>query len=146
MPRGKKECPSCKSLIGVRLESCACGHVFSKKKKAESKISKMSILNRLILVPDKNKRPFYAREMKMLNILCERYSLEFINIVEFGKKFDSFAYISSPKLRNVMDMKWRAFNYKVDKNKYTDYNIGEKVGKDKQVTKRNKTTKDFLNE
>ena len=89
---------------------------------------------------------FYAREMKLLNDLCNRYSLEFMNVVTFWKKLDSLAYLLSPKLKDTMDIKWRAFNYKLDKSKYDDYNIGEKVGEDRDLLKETRTTKDFLNE
>jgi len=81
-----------------------------------------------------------------MKILTERYSLEFVSIIDFGKKFDSLAYLVSSKLKGTLDQKWRAFNYKVDKSKYVEYNIGEKFGEDKIIKSRNKNTKDFLNE
>ena len=84
--------------------------------------------------------------MKFLNDLSSRYSLEFLCVVTFSKKFNSLAYLISPKLKDTMDIKWRAFNYKVDNSKYEEYNIGEKTGKDKDINKKTKTTKDFLNE
>ena len=148
MPRGKKECSSCGKLNGVRSSVCACGFAFSKGKSKSPKnnINKKSILYRLVEVPDKQKNFFFAREMKMLNSLCDRYSLEFMNIVSFDKKFDSLAYLLSPKLKNKLDEKFRAFNYKFDKSKYPVYNIGEKSGKDFTIIKEKKTTKDFLNE
>ena len=86
------------------------------------------------------------REMKFLNDLSSRYSLEFLGVVTFSKKFKSLAYLVSPKLKDTMDIKWRAFNYKVDNSKYKEYNIGEKTGEDKNINKTIKTTKDFLNE
>lgn len=89
---------------------------------------------------------FYAREMKLLNDLCNRYSLEFMDVVKFSKKFYSLSYLVSPKLRETMDKKWRAFNYKLDKSKYEEYNIGEKTGEDINIKKEIKTTRDFLNE
>ena len=89
---------------------------------------------------------FYAREMKLLNDLCNRYSLEFMDVVTFWKKLDSLSYLLSPKLKDTMDQKWRAFNYKLDKSKYEQYTIGQKTGKDKNIKKQTKTTKDFLNE
>ena len=97
-------------------------------------------------MPNTEKRFFYAREMKMLNDLCNLYSLEFMDIVSFEKKFDSLAYLVSPKLRNTLDQKFRAFNYVVDKTRYPTYTIGEKYGDDKKIAKKIKTTKDFLDE
>ena len=104
------------------------------------------MLARLVEIPEKNKRFFYAREMKMLNDLCDRYSEGFMMIVSFDKKFDSLAYLVSPKLKDLLDQKFRAFNYVVDKSKYPEYNLGEKTGKDIITKKNKKTTKDFLNE
>jgi hypothetical protein len=146
MPRGKKQCPSCSSFIGLRTAACECGHKFLFKKNKKKKISKHSILKRIVLSPTKDIRPFFIREMKILNLLCARYSIEFMNIVDFGKKFDSLAYLASPKLKEKMDQKFRAYNYKFDKNKYNSYNIGEKVGEDRVIKKNKKTTRDFLNE
>jgi hypothetical protein len=108
--------------------------------------NKREIIFRLIEVPDKGRRPFFAREMKLLNDLCDRYSLEFMDIVNFGKKFDSLAYLVSPKLKGVLDEKFRAFNFKVDLSKYKTYDIGEKVGEDSVITPRKRTVKDFLDE
>jgi hypothetical protein len=113
---------------------------------AKSKINKKHILARLTLVPTKDKRLFYMREMKFLNDLCDRYSLEFMNAVSFDKKFDSLAYLVSEKLKDTLDQKFRAFNFKVDLSKYEWYDIGEKVGDDIEISKPAKTIKDFLNE
>tara|TARA_R110000772_G_scaffold153483_2_gene264504 strand:+ start:371 stop:811 length:441 start_codon:yes stop_codon:yes gene_type:complete len=145
MPRGKKECPSCKEFVSCRIKSCKCGHTFEKPTKSK-KINKTEVLSRLVIVPDKNKRPFYQREFKMMKSLSDRYSLEFLQILDYGKRFDSLAYLLSPKLKDSLDQRWRAFNYSVDKNKYVEYDIGEKFGDDKKVTKKNKTIKDFLDE
>ena len=147
MPRGKKQCPSCEALLGVRTSTCDCGYVFPEKKKDDKpKINKKEILKRLVSEPSSNKRMFYMREMKMLNDLCERYSLEFMNIMTFFKKLDSLSYLVSPKLKDTLDQKFRAFNYSLDKNKYPEYPLGEKIGDDKPIEVKNKTIKDFLNE
>jgi hypothetical protein len=112
---------------------------------AKNKINKKHILARLTLVPAKDKRLFYMREMKMLNDLCDRYSLEFMNVVSFDRQFDSLAYLVSDKLKDTLDQKFRAFNFKVDLSKYPDYHLGEKVGPDARVPTKQKTIKNFLN-
>ncbi len=89
---------------------------------------------------------FFLREMKLLNNLCERYSQDFMAIVDFGRKFDSLTYLTSSKLEEPLDQKFRAFNFRVDLSKYEVYDIGEKVGKDKAVPIKRKTVKDFLDE
>lgn len=113
---------------------------------AKSKINKKHILARLTLIPIKDKRLFYMREMKFLNILCERYSLEFMNVLTFDKKLDSLAYLVSEKLKETLDQKFRAFNFKIDYSRYEKYNIGDKVGEDSLVGKKKTTIKQFLNE
>ena len=112
---------------------------------AKAKINKKKILARLTLVPEKDKRLFYMREMKFLNDLCDRYSVEFMNIASFDKKFDSLAYLVSPKLKSTLDQKFRAFNFCIDLSKYETYNIGDKAGEDLEVLKPAKTVKQFLN-
>ena len=67
-----------------------------------------------------------------------------INAVSFDKKFDSLAYLVCDKLKETMDKKFRAFNFKVDLSKYPDYDIGEKVGEDATINKKIKSLKDFL--
>ena len=109
-------------------------------------LNKREILFRLLEVPDKGRRPFFAREMKMLNDLCDRYSQDFMSIVTFDKKFDSLAYLVSQKLKDTLDQKFRAFNFRVDFSKYPQYNIGKKSGKDVKIKTIKKTVKDFLNE
>ena len=69
-----------------------------------------------------------------------------MDIVDFGKKFDSLAYLVSEKLRESLDQKFRAFNFRVDLSKYEVYHIGNKVGEDRKVTPKIKTVKDFLDE
>ena len=109
-------------------------------------LNKREIIFRLIEVPDKGRRPFFAREMKMLNDLIERYSQEFMSCVTFEKKFDSLAYLVSAKLKRKLDKKFRAFNFRVDFSRYPKYTIGEKVGKDAKIKIRKKNIKDFLND
>ena len=146
MPRGRKECPCCATLVATRASSCKCGHVFKSKKKKVKTTSKKQILYRLVDVPPTGKTNFYSREFKLLNTLIDRYSLEFMNVVTFNKKFDSLGYLVSNKLKETLDRKFRAFNFKIDLSRYDVYDIGEKVGEDTVREKTNKTIKDFLDE
>ncbi len=146
MPRGKKECPCCSEFVAARASSCKCGHIFKCKKKKSSIVPKKEILYRLVDVPAKGKNNFYAREFKLLNILIDRYSVEFMNVVTFNKKFDSLSYLVSEKLKETLDKKFRSFNYKSDPSRYDVYTLGEKTGEDAVVTKNKKTIKQFLND
>ena len=69
-----------------------------------------------------------------------------MSIVSFDKKFDSLAYLVSDKLKETLDEKFRAFNFRVDLSKYKTYDIGDKVGPDRDVSRTKRTIKDFLNE
>ena len=91
---------------------------------------KLLIIERLVEVPKLQKRFFWAAQMKMLKNLEERYSLDFLEIVTFPKKYDSLAYLVSKELKDTMDRKWRNFNFKVDLSKYDSIVLGEKTGKD----------------
>lgn len=146
MPRGKKLCPSCETHVASGVSSCGCGHTFKKKATLKPKISKRSILKRLVEEPRNNKRIFYSKEMKFLNDLVDRYSLEFMNVVNFHRQFESLTYLRSPKLKQTLDKKFRAFNYVVDKSRYPQYNLGEKSGEDRLVERKKRTIKDFLEE
>lgn len=117
------------------------------KKAKVKKPNKRNILARLLDLPKTGRRVFYAREMKILNDLCERYSLEFMDIVKFPKK-ESLAYMSSNALRKKMDRKWRAFNYVRDETQFPPMVelSEEKCGEDIKWERKPKTTKDFLNE
>jgi len=156
MPRGKKQCPSCEDFVATRASCCGCGHIFTKKKVGESKkakpktakpkISKIDILKRLVEDPKNNKRFFYAREMKMLNDLVDLYSLEFMNVVNLGKRFESLAYFKHSKVKEKLDRRFREFNYVTDKSRYPEYNLGEKSGEDRFIKRKKRTVKDFLEE
>jgi len=87
-------------------------------------------IGRLVDIPKIQKKFFWAREMKLLKDLEERYSLDFLEIVTFPKKYDSLAYLVSKELKDTMDRKWRNFNFKVDLSKYDSIVLGEKTGKD----------------
>tara|TARA_R110002153_G_scaffold84921_3_gene212496 strand:+ start:509 stop:865 length:357 start_codon:yes stop_codon:yes gene_type:complete len=106
---------------------------------------RQALIGKLIEVPKTQKRFFWAREMKLLKDLEVRYSLDFLEIVTFPKKYDSLAYLVSKELKATMDRKWRNFNFKVDLSKYDTIILGEKTGKD-YVSSDNKprNTKDLL--
>lgn len=108
------------------------------------KLSKRNVLLRLVKPPKDNKRAFFAREMKILNSLESRYSLEFLAVLNINAEFDSLAYLLSPKLKQKLDQKFRAFNFKPYER--IEVEIGEeKIGEDITIKKQIKSVKDFLN-
>lgn len=106
---------------------------------------RQEVIGKLIEVPKLQKRFFWAKEMKLLKDLEARYSLDFLEVLTFPKKYDSLAYIVSKPLEETMNRKWRNFNFKVDFSKYDSIVLGEKTGKD-YVSSDNKpkNTKDLL--
>jgi len=114
-------------------------------KKLKPHKRRQAVIGKLIDVPSVQKRFFWAREMKLLKDLEARYSLDFLEIVTFPKKYDSLAYIVSKALKDTMDRKWRNFNFKVDLSKYDTIILGEKTGKDYVPSdNKPKNTKDLL--
>ena len=61
------------------------------------KFNKREVISKILEIPKTQKRPFWAREMKMLNTLIEEFNdKEFWQKVNFNKKYDSLAYFISP--------------------------------------------------
>ena len=40
--QGKKPCPSCKRYLGVRTQTCECGHIFEKREKTVSTVASVT--------------------------------------------------------------------------------------------------------
>ena len=105
---------------------------------------KKKIIHRLIDVPAKGKRPFWAREMKFLKDFMSEYPcLEFWQKVSFGKKLESFVLLKGEYGSSVLKKKYLEFNYVIPEKE--EYNIGKKCGEDILINKSPKTIKDFVN-
>jgi hypothetical protein len=116
-------------------------------KKPTPRQRKLKIIHRLIEVPKKDKKFFWAKEMKILNDLEDRYSLDFLEVVSFRQKYDSLAYIASEPLKKTMDRKWSNFNFKVDSSKYESFDLSEKCGEDhKPSYHKPKNARELFNE
>ena len=106
---------------------------------------KKKIIERLVEVPEKSKRPFWAREMTLLNRLLDRWpNLNFWNKVSFRDKFPSLAYLLTDLGVGNVTRKYNEFTFEIPPQK--TYNLGNKVGNDIPFPKKNKSIKDFLNE
>jgi hypothetical protein len=109
------------------------------------KINKREIITRLLVIPKTQKRPFWAREMKMLNTLMEKFpETSFWQKFNFRKQYDSLAYFISPYGQEYLRKKYNEFNYKIPKK--SKVKLGKKIGEDKILKKENKTIRDFFNE
>ena len=106
---------------------------------------KKKIIERLIEVPEKGKRPFWAREMTLLKRLLDRWpDLNFWHKVRFGDKFPSLAYLLTDIGVGNVTRKYNEFTFDIPQQK--TYNLGDKQGKDSLIKNRNKFIKDFLND
>ena len=104
---------------------------------------KKKIIERLVDIPQKGKRPFWAREMKFLKDFMEKYpSLEFWQKVTFGEKLESLLLLKGEFGEAKIKKKYLEFNYVIpEKQKHV---LGKKSGEDVAVDIRPRTIKDFL--
>ncbi len=94
---------------------------------------------------DNKSRQFWKIQMKMLNELEEKYSLEFLEVLTLDFQVDQMASLGHKNFKSKIDRKWRNFNFKVDLSKYTVYDISEKCGKDyESIYNKPKNTKDLF--
>lgn len=111
-----------------------------------AKINKRTILKKLVEFPSKGSRIFFSKEMKMLNLLIERYSEDFVQALTLDKKYDSIAVLLCDSFKQELDRRFRCFKYEIDHSKYNTHKImEEKFGEDLKVEKKLKTVRDFLN-
>ena len=104
---------------------------------------KKKILGRLVDIPEKVRRYFWAREMKFLKDFMEEYpSLEFWQKVSFGEKLESLILLKGKTGQEAIKKKYLEFNYVIPDKK--NYNIGEKSGKDVIINPPPRTIKEFL--
>jgi len=107
------------------------------------KLNKREIILRLVEVPSKNKRPFWAKEMKLLNGLLEEYDdINFWSKVKFSIIFPSLAYLKTDFGKGELRRKYNEFNFDIPLPQ--EYYLQKKIGEDKTYPKKVKTVKDFL--
>ena len=108
------------------------------------KLNKRDLIKKLVVEPDKQKRMFWAREMKLLNDLMEMFPNEdfwrrvSINLVP------SLAVLRSGQGLKQIQKKYREFNYKIPPK--IEITLGEKSGDDKIISKKPKTIRQFIDE
>ena len=108
-----------------------------------AKFKKRDVIQRLVVVPKAQKRPFWAREMKMLNSLMEEFPGEdFWAKVSFPKIYDSLAFLVSYYGKKLLKRKHNEYNYKVPS--VPKIKLSSKSGEDKKITKKKQTVRDFF--
>lgn len=113
---------------------------------AKEKVNKKQLLKKFLDFPKNSRREFFSKEMKLLNDLISRYSIEFISLLSLSKKYDSIAVILSDSFKPEIDKKFREFNYKINTSLYEQINLNNiKSGEDLFTDRKPKTIRGFLN-
>jgi hypothetical protein len=109
-------------------------------------LNKRQIIQKHINEPTTAKRPFWKKEMTLLNRFLEEFPDQcFWSDVNFGQKFDSLAILASPNWKKLVKRKFLDYNYKIPKP--TQHELSPtKIGKDANIGRRKRTIKDFLSE
>ncbi len=106
---------------------------------------KKKIVERLVEVPAKGRRPFWAREMTLLNrLLKQQPDLKFWSKVNFGERFPSLAYLLTDIGKGQIRRKYNEFSFEIPP--VQTYNLGEKEGEDRIVPRKTKTIRSFLSD
>lgn len=149
MPKGKKQCPNCNSLLAIRALLCTCGFSLEKgkAKKKETKpffAERKDFIKRML---DGGK----SHDMKLDMITATRIFATFDNNVDFlGKvkppfKLDgSIRYFLTADGKEYLRKKKLEFDYK-PKNTEKIIDHFEKIGDDIVIPKP-RTLRNFLND
>jgi len=149
MPRGKKECPKCKDLIGARAASCQnCGEVFqaSKIKKQPKPFVKerKEFIKRML---DGGKSDDIRLDMMVVTKVFEWFDndIDFLLKVKPPFKLNgSIKYFRSKDGRDYLIKKHKEFQYN-PKNHEEFVEGNEKIGED-IVKPKIRSLREFLNE
>tara|TARA_E500000331_G_C17027997_1_gene613876 strand:+ start:152 stop:499 length:348 start_codon:yes stop_codon:yes gene_type:complete len=106
---------------------------------------KKQIIENLLIVPDKQKRLFWAKEIKMLNILMVDYpSNSFWSKISFPQKLDSLILLRSGYYKKELDKKYNRYNFKIPEEQAPV--IGKKSGEDYNYKKQPQTIREFCDD
>ena len=104
---------------------------------------KKVIIESLVDVPAKGKRPFWAREIKTFNILLEKYPTElFWKNLRFPNKIETLIVLRSGFYSKELEKKYKRFHYKIPQKETVE--LGKVCGDDILNKKSTKTIKSFL--
>lgn len=148
MPRGKKECPKCKQLIGARASKCNhCGEVFSATKpKKQAKPFFRERKQFVIRMLDGEKSEDMSMDMMVATQVFKWFDndIEFLSKVKPPFKFkNSIRYLRSKDGRKYLEKKHREYLY-LPKNQEDFVEQIDKIGED-IVQPKIRTLRDFLN-
>ena len=148
MPRGKKECPKCKELIGARAASCKhCGEVFreTKPKKQPKPFVKerKEFIKRML---DGEKSTNIGMDMAVATEVFKLFdnNIDFLSKVKPPFKLKgTIIYLRSQSGREYLTKKYREFLYR-PKNHEDFVDEKKKTGED-IVQPKIRTLREFLN-
>ena len=104
---------------------------------------KKKIIEKLVVVPKVQKRNFWSREIKSLNILIESFPEDiFWKGLTFPKLFDSIIVLRSGYYAKELQKKYNLYKYNIPQKQ--SIQLGEKSGEDYINKKKPKTILDFL--
>lgn len=104
---------------------------------------KKKIIEKLTDPPKNQKRLFWAREIKSLNILLESYPIDsFWTGLSFPKKLDSLILLRSGYYADQLKKKYNRFNYNIPAA--NNIEIGDKTGADYKKQIKPKNIREFL--
>ncbi len=104
---------------------------------------KKKIIEKLVVVPGKQKRNFWGREIKSLNILLEKYPEEdFWKGLTFFEKFDSIILFRSGYYSKELLKKYKRYKYIIPKK--DNPKLGSKSGDDYKKQVKPKNLREFL--
>lgn len=110
------------------------------------KINQRDIVGNLVEIPDKSRRPFWAKEMTLLKKLLSKYPIEFLSVLKFSNKFDSLAVLCAGPLVKELESRYYQWQYISKPPVESIPKDAEKIGEDFIILRKQKTIKDFLNE
>jgi hypothetical protein len=119
----------------------------SKKPKSKDKVNKKTLIHRLLLVPKKSDKFFWAKELKILNNIISEFPDQAFwtkienEIIKF-EKVPSLAIHLFEQNKKIKE-RYKLHFYEV-KPIINDFSIGEKIGNDYRKETRPKTIKQFL--
>ena len=149
MPRGQKECPNCKTLIGARAANCNhCGTVFRQtktKKQAKPFFKERKEFVKRMLNGEK------SQDMRLDIIVATKVfewfdnNIDFLSKVKPPFKFNgSIKYFRSQDGRDYLTRKYKEFQYNPQNHEeFVEGN--EKIGED-IVKPKTRSLREFLND
>ena len=108
------------------------------------KFNKREVVQRLIEVPDKGRRAFWAKQMAIFNKLLDKFPKEdFWRKVCFPQKYQGMEYLLSEYGLVLVSQKYREFNYKIHPAPTFSFNKNI-IGEAPTLNPKPNTLNDFL--